>query len=253
MCIQVSPCFSGMTSPAESVNRYISDVPPRVHVPSKRLPPRRITTAPVPVERKSTDGAPVTSAVPGISFTSVLMTTTLSGITSFFASASMVVAPPCDRWYDPDAASKVYVTLPAPVYGMASDVASLPTALPTRASNCSAGTSTRARPASPAASRILLPEVYALYGATLPASGRLWIASPSGAEVPRRGHQLATLAADAATSPAPPDGPPPHAPSSRVNAMRIARMVERVQPLCREESARVRRAPACALRPGSSR
>src|SRR5438034_3382917 len=53
---------------------------------------------------------------------------------------------------------------------MASDVASLPTALPTRASNCSAGTSTRARPASPAASRILLPDVYALYGATLPAT-----------------------------------------------------------------------------------
>src|SRR5438105_779085 len=47
----------------------------------------------------------VSSAVPGISFTSVLMTTTLSGMTSFFASASIVIAPPCVRWYDAEAAS----------------------------------------------------------------------------------------------------------------------------------------------------
>src|SRR6266550_9524576 len=73
--------------------------------------------------------------------------------------------------------------------------------------------------------------------ATLITSGRLWMASPSGAEVPRRGHQFATLAAGAATSPAPPGTPPPHAANSRVNAMRIARMAEGVQPLCREERA----------------
>src|SRR5437867_5058082 len=73
--------------------------------------------------------------------------------------------------------------------------------------------------------------------ATLITSGRLWMASPSGADVPRRGHQYATLAAGAATSPAPPGAPPPHAANSRVNAITIARTAEGVQPLCREERA----------------
>src|SRR5437762_12267291 len=59
----------------------------------------------IPGTADVTDGAPVTSAVPGVSFTSVLMTTTLSGMTSFFASASIVIAPTCVRWYDAEAAS----------------------------------------------------------------------------------------------------------------------------------------------------
>src|SRR5438045_3097073 len=115
---------------------------------------------------------------------------------------------------------------------MASDAASLPAAFPTDESNCNTGTSTRARPASPAASRILLPDVYALYGATLPASGRLWIESPSGAGVPRSGQTAGVDGEPTCTAPSRP--PPPHA--ARRSASRTATLridSRRVQPLCR--------------------
>jgi hypothetical protein len=159
MWIHVSPGRSPIAAPDASAKRKSSS-PDRFHVPSMRMPSRRMVTSPLPVDRKSSEGAPVTSAVPGISVMSVLMMTTFVGETSAPFAASFVGAPLWARFHDE--ADHVYVTFcDAVAYGSETVVVAVP---PFGASveNWNDGRGLSSFAFARAASRALAVDVYAL-------------------------------------------------------------------------------------------